>query len=138
MGGMDTRTAGRNGRRQPTVAELAAHDGESITTRKAQHKLGKAAVNKIKLDIFMDSQDNPPEEGVPPTQDDPYGGSENRDMALARMPSSQGPGAHAFFRAAPTDRAREIDPAERIRLRNETSLGCRRAPGARISQTSSR
>ena len=61
---------GENGRRQPTVAELAAHDGESTTTRKAQHELSKA-VNKIKLDIFMESLDNAPEEGVPPTQDDP-------------------------------------------------------------------
>ena len=63
-----------------------------LTTRKAQHKLGKA-VNKIKLVIFMESLDNLPEEGVPPTQDDPYGGSENKNMALARVRSSQGPGA---------------------------------------------
>ena len=55
----NTRTAGRNGRRQPTVAELAAHDGESISTRKTQQKLGKA-VNKIKLDIFMEVSGQPP------------------------------------------------------------------------------
>ena len=42
---------GENGRRQPTVAELAACDGESTMPRKAQHKLGKV-VNKIKLDNF--------------------------------------------------------------------------------------
>ena len=57
---------GENGMRQPTVvAELAAHDGESTTTRKAQHKLGKAA-NKIRLDNFMESLHNLPEEGSHP------------------------------------------------------------------------
>ena len=97
---------GENGMRQPTVvAELAAHDGESTTTRKAQHKLGKA-VSKIKLDTFMEPLGNLPEEGYPPTQDDPYGGRETtKDMALAKVRSSQGPAALAFFRAAPTDRA---------------------------------
>ena len=33
-------------------------------------------------------------------------------MVLARVRSSQGPGAHAFFRAAPTDRERVIPPNE--------------------------
>ena len=47
---------GENGRRQPTVVKLAAHDGESTTTRKAQHKLGQA-INKIKLDILSCQQD---------------------------------------------------------------------------------
>ena len=97
--------------RQLALAKLAAHDGESTTTRKAQHKLGKA-VNKMKPDTFMESLDNLPEEGVPPTQDDPYGGGENKDMALARLRSSQGPEAHASFRVAPTERAREIPPNE--------------------------
>jgi len=32
---------GETGRRRPTVDELAAHDGESTTPRKAQHKLGE-------------------------------------------------------------------------------------------------
>ena len=35
-------------------------------------------------------------------------------MALARVRSSQGPGAHAFFRAAPTDRERVIPPTELV------------------------
>ena len=104
------------------MAELAAHDGESTTTRKAQHKLGKA-VNKMKLDIFMESLDDLPEEGVPPMQDDPYGGSETKDMALARVRSSQGPGAHAFFRAAPTDRARMIPPNEFVVYATRRALG---------------
>ncbi|CAM9270435.1 unnamed protein product, partial [Scytosiphon promiscuus] len=34
--------SGENGRRLPTLVELAAHDGESTTPRKAQHKLGRA------------------------------------------------------------------------------------------------
>lgn len=46
--------------RQLALAKLAAHDGESTTTRKAQHKLGKA-VNKMKPDTFMESLDNLPE-----------------------------------------------------------------------------
>ena len=57
---------GENGRCQPTVAELAAHVGESTTPRKAQHKLGKV-VNKIKLENFMESLEHLPEEEVPPT-----------------------------------------------------------------------
>ena len=60
----------------------------------------------------MESLDRLPEEIVPPTVDDPFGGSESKDVALARVRSSQIPGAHAFFRAAPTDRAREIPPNE--------------------------
>lgn len=100
-----------NGRRQPTVEELAAHDGESTTTRKAQHKLGKV-VNKIQLQKFMESLEHLPEEAVPPTIDDPLGGSEAKDMALARVRNSQEPGGHAFFRVAPTDRAREMPPNE--------------------------
>ena len=126
---------GENGRRQPTVAELAAHDGESTTPRKAQHKLGKV-VNQIKLDNFMESLEHLPEEEIPPTQDDPFGGSETKDMALARVRSSQGPGAHAFFRAAPTDPSTS-DPTERVRLRHETRLGDRRVFGDRMSQVPS-
>ncbi|CAB1115520.1 unnamed protein product [Ectocarpus sp. CCAP 1310/34] len=53
---------GETGRRQPTVAELAAHDGESTTPRKAQHKLGKA-INKIQLEKFMESLEHLPQEG---------------------------------------------------------------------------
>ena len=102
---------GKNERRQPRVAELAAHDGESTTPTKAQHKLGKV-VNKIKLENFMESLEHLPEEEIPPTQGDPFGGSETKDMALARVRSSQGPGAHAFFRATPTDRERVIPPNE--------------------------
>ena len=65
------------------MAELAAHDGESTTPRKAQHKLGKV-VNKIKLENFMESLEHLSEEEIRPTQDDPFGGSETKDMALAR------------------------------------------------------
>ncbi|CAB1119445.1 unnamed protein product [Ectocarpus sp. CCAP 1310/34] len=102
---------GETGRRQPTVAELAAHDGESTTPRKAQHKLGKA-INKIQLEKFMESLEHLPQEAVPPTRDNPYGGQEARNMAYARTRSSQGQGGHAFLRAAPTDRAREIPSNE--------------------------
>ena len=56
---------GENGRRQRTVAELAAaYDGESTTPRKAQHKLGKV-VNKIKLENFTESLEHLPEEEMP-------------------------------------------------------------------------
>lgn len=93
------------------MEELAAHDGESTTPRKAQHKLGKV-VNKIQLEQFMESLEHLPQEATPPTQQNPCGGQESKDMALARVRSSQGQGGHAFFRAAPTDRAREIPPNE--------------------------
>lgn len=74
---------GENGRRQPTVAELAAHDGESTTPRKAQHKLGKV-VNKKQLDRFMESLEQLPTEAVPPTQEDPCGGRESKEIALPK------------------------------------------------------
>ena len=57
---------GENGRRRPTMAELAAHDGESTTPRKAQHKLGKAA-NKKQLERFMEFLEQLPQEAIPPT-----------------------------------------------------------------------
>ena len=78
------------------VAELAAHDGESTTPRKAQHKLGKV-VNKIQLEKFMESLEHLPEEAISPTPDDPFGGTEAKDAALARVRSSQGQGAHMLF-----------------------------------------
>ena len=55
--------SGETGRRKPTVAELAAHDGESTTPRKAQHKLGKA-VNKKQLERFMESLEQLPQKAV--------------------------------------------------------------------------
>ncbi|CAB1110491.1 unnamed protein product [Ectocarpus sp. CCAP 1310/34] len=76
-----------------------------------KHKLGKA-INKIQLEKFMESLEHLPQEAVPPTRDNPYGGQEARNMAYARTRSSQGQGGHAFLRAAPTDRAREIPSNE--------------------------
>ena len=58
--------SGETGRRKPTVAELAAYDGESTTPRKAQHKLGKAA-NKKQLERFMEFLEQLPQEAIPPT-----------------------------------------------------------------------
>lgn len=112
---------GENSRRLPTVGELAAHDGESTTPRKAQHKLGKA-INKVQLERFMESLESLPAEAEPPTPRDPFGGMESRDMAKARVRSSQGKGAHAWLRATPTDRAREFPS-------NEFTLAIRRAVG---------
>ncbi|CAB1114220.1 unnamed protein product [Ectocarpus sp. CCAP 1310/34] len=60
----------------------------------------------------MESLEHHPQEAVPPTRDNPYGGQEARNMAYARTKSSQGQGGHAFLRAAPTDRAREIPSNE--------------------------
>lgn len=65
---------GGNGRRKPTMAGLAAHDGESTTPRKAQHKLGKAINKNLlakfmdSLNEFMDSLDELPLVAIPPTQ----------------------------------------------------------------------
>ena len=66
------------------MEELAAHDGESTTPRKAQHKLGKV-INQVQLDKFMESLDSLPEEIVPPTVDDPFGGSESKDVAYGAL-----------------------------------------------------
>lgn len=105
----------------PFIAELAAHDGESTTPRRAQTKLGKI-IDKMRLDKFVQSLEYLPLQTVPPTQRDPFGGKESRDAAKARVRSSQGKGAHAWLRATPIDRAREI-PA------NEFTLALRRTIG---------
>lgn len=70
--------SGENGRRQPTVSELAAHDGESTTPRKAQRELGKA-INKVPLDQFMESPGQLPQEAAPPTPRDPFSSSTYRE-----------------------------------------------------------
>lgn len=49
---------------------------------------------------------------IPPTERDPFGGTESRDMAKARVRSSRGQGAQAWLRATPTDRAREFPSNE--------------------------
>ena len=115
------------------MAELAAHDGESTTPRKAQHKLGKV-VNKIKLENFMESLEHLAEEEIPPTQDDLFGGSKAKDVALPRVRGSQRPGAHTRLLQSGPYRPRTSDPTERIRLRHETRLGRRTVLGARMSQ----
>ena len=124
---------GENGSRQPTVEELAAHDGESTTPRKAQHKLGKV-VNKIQLEKFMASLDHLPEEAVPPTREHPFGGSEGKELALARVRSSQGPCAVI---QSGTHRPGPRNSRQRVRLRHETGLGDRRVSGDRMSQVPS-
>ena len=63
-------------------------DGESTVTRRGQHKLGNV-VCRVQLDIFVEFLEHPPEEGVLPMQDDPYSSNEAKDMALARVRSSQ-------------------------------------------------
>ena len=57
---------GENGRRRPTMAELAAHDGESTTPRTAQHKLGKA-MNKNEVERFMEFLEQLTQQAVSPT-----------------------------------------------------------------------
>ena len=93
------------------MAELAAHDGESTTPRKAQHKLGKS-VNKKQLERFMESLEQLPQQAVPPTPENPFRARESKSMAFARVRSSQGKGAQAWLRAALTDHARDIPPNE--------------------------
>ena len=121
--------SGGHTRRHPTVAELAAHDGESTTPRKAQRKLGKA-INKVQLEKFTESLEQLPQDTVPSMQGDPFGRGESRDMAKSRVRSSQGKGAHAWLRAAPTDKAREF-PAHEYVLALRRTLGVEEslAPG---------
>ena len=133
--------SGETGRRRPTVAELAAHDGESTTPRKAQHKLGKA-VNKKQLERFMESLEQLLQEAVPPTQENPFRGRESKRMALARVRSSQGKRAQAWLRVAPTDHAREIPPNEfvyairrTLRVEELLATGCPRCHRGREYNT---
>ncbi len=107
--------------RNPTIVDLAAHDGETTTSRKAQQKIGKA-LSRINHKRFIESLDNLPSEPTPPTPNDPFSGTESKEQAQARVRSSQGQGAHAWVRAMPTDRSRVIPPTEHI-------LASRRAVG---------
>jgi len=107
--------------RNPTIVELAAHDGETTTSRKAQHKIGKI-LSGVNHKRFIESLDNLPSEPRPPSPTDPFSGIESKEQAQARVRSSRGQGAHAWVRAMPTDQSRVIPSPEHI-------LACRRAIG---------
>ena len=74
--------------RNPTLVELAAHDGETTTARKAQQKIGKV-LSGATHKRFIEFLDILPSEPVPPSPNDPFSGTESKEQAQARVRSSQ-------------------------------------------------
>ena len=86
-----------------------AHDGETISSHKAQHKLGQQ-VNRVRFQRYVASLDQLPEVAGPSGWKDLFGGIETslRDLAKTRQRNLSGPGAVACSRARPVDPARII------------------------------
>ena len=59
---------------QSDVEVLPAHDGETISSHKAQHKLGKQ-VNRVRYQLYIVSLDQLPEEARPSGSNDVFGES---------------------------------------------------------------
>ena len=109
---------GENGSRQPTVEELAAHDGESTTPRKAQQKLGKV-VKKIQLESLRRPWTTSLRKRSHPRGNTPFGGSEGKELALARVRSSQGPGGTRFSERHPPTGPEKFPPTSSFTPRGE-------------------
>ena len=84
-----------------------AHDGETISSHKAQYKLGQQ-VNRVLYQRYVASLDQLPEEAGPSGSNDVFGGIETTDLAKARKRSLSGPGVVTCLRARPVDPARII------------------------------
>ena len=75
--------AGVQGASGQSVAEvLSAHDAETISSSKAQHRLGKL-VNRVRYDMFVSSLDQLPETRPQRDTGDSQGETETRDLAKA-------------------------------------------------------
>ena len=111
------------------VAELVAHDGESTTPRKAQHKLGKV-VNKIQLEKFMESLEHLPEEAVPPTTDDPIGGTEAKTQPWRGYGVRKDKGRTLFSEQCPPTELAMSSSTPRGELWESKSSWRNAAPGA--------
>ena len=100
---------GASGQSIPNI--LPAHDAESTSPNKAQHRLGKL-VNRVRYDRYVASLEQLPETSPPLGTGDPHGEKETRGFAKARQRSQSGPGATAFLRARPVDSSRVIPASE--------------------------
>ena len=100
---------------QSDVEVLPAHDGETIGSHKAWHKL-RQQVNRVRYQRYVASLDQLPEEAGPSGSNDVFGGVETRDLAKARQRGISGPGAVACLRARLVDPARIIPASEFVSI----------------------
>ena len=101
----------RRARWQSIADVLPAHDAETISSSKAQHRLGKL-VNRVRYERYVSSLDQLPETRPQQDTSESQGEKETRDLARARQRSQSGSGATAFLRARPVDSARTIPASE--------------------------
>ena len=95
------------------VEVLPAHDGETISSLKAQHKLGQQVK---RYQRYVASLDQLHEKAGPSGSNDVFGGIESRYPAKARQRSLSGPGAVACLRARPVDPVRIIPASEFVSI----------------------
>ena len=88
---------------------LPAHDAETISSSKAQHR---KLVNRVRCEKYVSSLDQLPETRPKRDTGDSQDEEETRDLAKARQRSQSGSGATAFLRARPVDSARTIPASE--------------------------
>ena len=106
--------AGEQGAAGQSVAEvLLAHDAETISSSKAQHRL----VNRVRYERYVSSLDQLSETRAQRDTGDSQGEKETRDLANARQRSQLGSGATAFLRARPVDSAGTISASEFVAAR---------------------
>ena len=104
--------AGEQGSSGQSVADaLPAHGAETISSSKAQHRLGKL-VNRVRYERYFASLDPLPETRSERETGDSQGENETRGLVMARQRSQSGSGATAFLRARPVDSAGNIPASE--------------------------
>ena len=100
--------AGEQGASEQSVADvLPAHEAETISSSKAQHRLGKLGT-RVRYERYASSLDQLPETRPQRDTGDSQGEKETRDLAKARQRSQSGSGATAFLRGRPVDSGRTI------------------------------
>ena len=106
--------AGEQGASEQSIADvLPAHDAETISSSKAQHRLGKL-VNRVRFDRYVSSPHQLPGTRPPRDTNEFQGKKETRDLAKARQRSQSGSGATAFLRTRPVDSAMTIHASELV------------------------
>ena len=109
---------------QSVAQVLPAHDSRTISSSKAQHKLGKLVIG-VRHERYVASLDQLLETTPQRATGDSQGEKETRGSAKARERSQSGPGATAFFGARPVDSA-TIIPASVFVTMGRRLLGIER------------
>ena len=88
--------AGEQGASGQSIANvLPAHDAETISSSKAQHRLGKL-VNRLHYERYVSSLDQLPQARPERDTSESQGEKKTRDLAKARQRSQSGSGTTAF------------------------------------------